>query len=340
MNGQIARPHRDSLVGREELERLSADYRHLLQEHRRAHAGSRTRRRLDHELLGLSDRFERLLAHTPVDDETRAQWRAHLHHGAPAPAGPEPGEPVYFCGRSATDAELVIRRLGPRELDVLVDGTRVERLTDADELGATSPPLAFRVGDQVYEETFAASAPALAALAEALENGRPAPADAELLLDGLVDRELSVTPRGRRALALAARVERETPAVGAPIEIVTRGRVGKRARARLHTELARVVRAAPRSPLLVRGTLTYDGNPSLARPATATATLRLGGRTVRAHAEGAGTSEAIDLLVERLHRELRELRGREVTTRRVPAVAEPGHWRHGNLPPASRAPSA
>ncbi len=334
MNAQTPRTHRELVVTPGELESLTAEYRHVLEEHRRTGPQSRGRRRLEHELDALSDRFERLLAHTPVDEETRALWRAHLHHGTPAPSEPEPGAPLVFRGRSEMGAEAVVRRLGPRELDVLVDGAQVERLSTADELFTSSPGLAFRVGDQVYHETFGASAEALDALRTALESGQPAPADSELLLDGLVDRDLGLTPRGRRALALAP-----PPPPGAvaatesPIEIVTRGPVGGRARERLRDELARLVELTPRPALLARGSLSYDENPSLARPAEAKATIDLGGRTVRAHATAAGTTEAIDLLVGRLRRALRELRERQEAERREPGVAEPGHWRHGNLPP-------
>ena len=334
MNARTPRTHREPVVTRGELESLTAEYRHVLEEHRRTGPQSRGRRRLEHELDALSDRFERLLAHTSLDKETRALWRAHLHHAMPAPSEPEPAPPLVFRGRSEMGAELVVRRLGPRELDVLVDGAQVERLAKADELLSSSPGLAFRVGDQVFHETFGASAQACDALRAALESGQPAPADRELLLDGLVDRDLGLTSRGRRALALAPPRRPETLAQAeSPIEIVTRGPVGEGARERLRGELARLVELTPRPALIARGSLSYDENPSLAKPAEAKATIELGGRTVRAHATAAGTAEAIDLLVGRLRRALRELRERQETERREPGVAEPGHWRHGDLPP-------
>ena len=330
---------RESLVTRQELESLVVDYRRLLAEHRRARPQSHTRRRLGQELLGLSSRFERLLSRAAVDEETRAQWHARLHHASPAPSGPEPGTPIAFCGRSETGSELVIRRLGPRELDLLVDGTRVERLTAAEELCSNEPGLVFRVGDQLYHETFGASAAALAELRGGLEEGQPAPADRELLLDGLVDRDLGLTPRGRRALTVGSRAHTEpTGRTPIPIGIVTRGPVGERERARLRAELVRCAMLGQRRPVFVRGALTYEENPSLAQPAVANATLDLGGRTVRAHAAAAGMSEAIDQLVEHLRRALRELRGRDEADRREPVVAEPGQWRHGNLPPAPEGP--
>jgi ribosome-associated translation inhibitor RaiA len=226
----------------------------------------------------------------------------------------------------------VIRDAGAHELEVLVDGALVERLAHADELYSNRPPLTFRVGDQAYLETFAASSEALHALQAALQSGHAAPPDRELLLDGLVDRDLGLTPRGRRALALAPPARAEAASI--EIDIVTRGRVGRRAALRLRSELERLVRLSPRPVLRARGTLTYDENPSLARPVAAKATIDLGGHTVRAQATAPGTAEAIDRLVERLRRTLRELRSRQEASRREPEVAEPGHWRHGNLPPA------
>jgi hypothetical protein len=231
VNGTTPQPDREPLATREELETLGAAYRHLLEQHRRASAESRSRRRLEQRLAALSERFERVLAHTAVDDETRAGWRAHLHHGRAAPAEPAPGAPP-------------------------VRGTR-----------STAEPLP------------------------------------------------------------------------APIEIVTRGPVGRRARSRLRSELERLAQLAPRSPALVRGALTYDENPSLVRPAEAKATFELGGRAVRAHTTAAGTNEAIDLLVAHLRRAFGELRGREEARRRASPVAAPGHWRHGNLPSAPPAQS-
>ena len=90
---------REFLVSRRELERLVVNYRHLLEEHRRAHPRSHTRHRLERELVAVSSRFERLLTHTAIDEETRTQWRASLHHASPPPSGPEPGAPLLFSGR-------------------------------------------------------------------------------------------------------------------------------------------------------------------------------------------------------------------------------------------------
>jgi ribosome-associated translation inhibitor RaiA len=101
-----------------------------------------------------------------------------------------------------------------------------------------------------------------------------------------------------------------------PIEIVTRGPVGERQRQRLRSELAKLAEESPRHAVFVRGAITYEQNVSIARPALATATIDLGRRVVRARVAAEGTATAIDLLVARLRRSLRDLRGRDEAARR------------------------
>jgi ribosome-associated translation inhibitor RaiA len=306
---------------------LTSDYRDVLQQHRRAGPDSSSARRLEHELEAISDRFERLIAHAAIEEEARAAWRKHLRHGAPAPSEPDAAPArLVFRGRSESGVELEVRELTAHEFDVFVDGRRVERLARASVLDSTSAGLELRVGGQHYLETFEAGSEAIEALRSALERGLPAPVDPVLLRDGLVDRNLGLTARGRRAVGI---VELLSPTVTqaseerTPVEIVTRGPVGKRSRERLRRELARLAELSPRPVLGARGSLDYDENPSLARPVEARASLDLGSLVVRAHASAAGTSEAVDLLVTRLRRELRELRERRDDRRRGTRAAVP-----------------
>jgi ribosome-associated translation inhibitor RaiA len=107
-------------------------------------------------------------------------------------------------------------------------------------------------------------------------------------------------------------VKRQTAPQGeSPIEIVSRGPIGERSRRRLRKELAQLADESPRHPIFVRGALTFEQNPSVARPALASATIDLGRRVVRAHVAADGTATAIDLLVARLRRSMRDLRGRD-----------------------------
>jgi ribosome-associated translation inhibitor RaiA len=123
-------------------------------------------------------------------------------------------------------------------------------------------------------------------------------------------------------------VTRQTAELGeSPIEIVTRGPVGERQRQRLRSELERLADESPRHAVFVRGALTYEQNPSVARPALATATIDLGRRVVRARVAAHGTGTAIDLLVARLRRSLRDLRRRDEAAlhRAPPAAISPLH---------------
>jgi ribosome-associated translation inhibitor RaiA len=96
--------------------------------------------------------------------------------------------------------------------------------------------------------------------------------------------------------------------------------------------LAKLARFASRPVLFARATLVREADPALERPATAKAALDVGGRIVRAHVAAPEMSEAIDLLAERLRGRLAELTRRETARRREPGIAEPGRWRHGDLP--------
>jgi ribosome-associated translation inhibitor RaiA len=317
---------------REELEQLVKVYRHLHDEHRRSGASSRARRRLEHRLAGVAERFERRLRAAVPDEHDRAQWREHLYHGAASPAEIEGVAPLVFRGRSEAGSELLIRRLPSGDLEVTIDGTPVERLYGADELLSPAPHLTFGVGGQLYRETFRVPAGALSDLEQTLATGKPVPGLQALSREGLISHDLELTPRGRRALAHRPQESGAFEEAESPIEIVARGRVGHRSRQRLQNALSRIAAGSPRPVLFVRGTLIQEENPSLARPAVAEATLHLGGRVARARARAGELTEAIDLLVEQLHRAVRELRRREEAERRESGVPEPGRWRHGDLP--------
>ena len=112
-------------------------------------------------------------------------------------------------------------------------------------------------------------------------------------------------------------MKRQTEALpgDSPIEIVSRGPIGERSRRRLHKELARLAEESPTHAVFVRGALTYEQNPSVAQPALASATIDLGRRVVRARVAADGTATAIDLLVARLRRAIRDQRGRDEAAR-------------------------
>jgi hypothetical protein len=78
---------------RAELESLAARFRHLRAEHARAHEGSGVRRRIESDMRETEDKLERRLAALVDDEDVRAAWRDHAHHGGPAPEHPPAAEP-------------------------------------------------------------------------------------------------------------------------------------------------------------------------------------------------------------------------------------------------------
>ncbi|MGZ4333859.1 MAG: HPF/RaiA family ribosome-associated protein [Gaiellaceae bacterium] len=114
---------------------------------------------------------------------------------------------------------------------------------------------------------------------------------------------------------------------------LTAGRdVSERMRREAVDAVVRVARFAPRPVLHARVAIRVHHDPALARPAVITASLDVSGRIVRAHATAAQLADAIDLMQQRLRRNLERLDERRRARRRATGVAEPGHWRHGDLP--------
>ena len=187
---------------REELEALARHYHHLQNEHKRAAPESATRRRLEARLLHVRERFDRLVVELAPDDDARQAWSRHLHYREPMPPVPPAIEPLVFAGVSEAGSIVEIRRKGGDELAVEIDGSLAERIAARKDL-AVGPSHRFRLDHTEFDETFNTSDEALDALAEFLADGGSPPWDhfAELYADGLVDSNVALTPRGRRALA-------------------------------------------------------------------------------------------------------------------------------------------
>lgn len=210
-------------VGRDELEALVAEYRHVRAQHGKARAGGRVRRHLERRLVRVDDRFEHLLTEVSADVEVRRAWLEHLRSGAPAPAEPPAAAlPLLFRGRSATGSLVEVRERPDGDYTVVVDDAEVERIAAADDLAQTGAAVAVRVGSVSFDEVFGASPEALATLAGFVSApaGEPPYEHArELIAEGLVDRGFGLTPRGRRALGLLSRRLR-----GWETELEARGR--------------------------------------------------------------------------------------------------------------------
>jgi ribosome-associated translation inhibitor RaiA len=318
-------------VSQGELEQVVQEYRRVHEEHRRAPARGRTRRHLEVRLQELRARFDRLLAEAPVSTADRRHWRNRLR-GKEAVA-PPPGDlrPLVYRGRSGSGSEIRLRATPDGTVETQVDGAAVAVLDRADELLGTTSELIFALNGMQFHETFGASPSCLADLRDAEESGRrPRPRYVKALIeDGLVDRTLGLTARGRRALALDRAPARHAEA-GIEPAISIRGSIPSRARENLARALVRVAGVAPQPVLHITASLDRHEDPALDRPFVAKATLDVNGRAVHAHVAAASVSEAIHLLEARLHRKLRALAEHDLAERRDRHLPEAGEWRHGD----------
>jgi ribosome-associated translation inhibitor RaiA len=90
---------------------------------------------------------------------------------------------------------------------------------------------------------------------------------------------------------------------------------------------------ASRAPVRFgRVKITHEPNPSIARPAIVSATLDVDGQPVRAQSAARTTREAVDILEERLRRQLVDARHRLAFRRRRRRTGTTaGEWRHGGI---------
>lgn len=127
-------------------------------------------------------------------------------------------------------------------------------------------------------------------------------------------------------------LDTSAPASEFPITVVADDDIPERVRAHVVENLVRVARFAPRPVLHARLTLREHRDPAREQPAVAKAALDVSGRSVRAHVAAPHLSEAIDLLADRLRRNLEDLDELERARRYETGVADPGEWQHGDLP--------
>ena len=295
-------------VSERELEHVVREYRHVHEDHRRAPHRSRTRRHLEIRLQELRRRYEHLLAMAPISEAERQRWRDELRTATSVPPSLLEGRSLLFRGRSDSDSELRLTTAFEGTANAFVNGIAVAVLDDVEELTTTKPGFVFALDGLRFRETFGTSPASLTDLRQALQTGRRPRRKhvRELIADGLIDRTLGLTTRGRRALALDALPARHVE-VGTTPGISTRGPVAKHARENLSRALAHAARVAPRPVVRITASLTRDEDPARDRPVLAKATIVLNGCAVRAHVRAASEGEAIALLESRLHRNLRKL---------------------------------
>jgi ribosomal subunit interface protein len=123
---------------------------------------------------------------------------------------------------------------------------------------------------------------------------------------------------------------------GIPIEYTARGTVPRGAAAYALRQVEHVLTKVAGRVLHVRVVLTHEPNPAFVHPARAEVSVDVNGTPVRARVEAAELQEAADLVVDRLQRQLVQLRARTRTRHRWLAVATEHEWRHGGAPEPPR----
>ncbi|MBX7159097.1 MAG: HPF/RaiA family ribosome-associated protein [Acidimicrobiia bacterium] len=91
-------------------------------------------------------------------------------------------------------------------------------------------------------------------------------------------------------------------------------------------------RAAPRPVVHAAIRLEREMKAGLERPATTEVSLDISGRNVRAKVAAPTLHESIDLVEDRLRRQLKRLAEISITKGRRPKVRADGEWRHGDEP--------
>jgi len=125
---------------------------------------------------------------------------------------------------------------------------------------------------------------------------------------------------------------RRAPAAPAPVEITQRGDVPVGAGDHARGKVEHVLRLAKEPILSAHVVLTMSPDPAVERSARAEASFDVNGTPVRAHAVAADMFAAVDLLEEKLERNLAQHADRLRTRHRWIGEAGAHEWRHGDLP--------
>lgn len=113
---------------------------------------------------------------------------------------------------------------------------------------------------------------------------------------------------------------------------VRRGRIPEHQIAYAHDRFERMKHALPGPVLFGRLVFDIDPDPAVERRASAKISLDLNGQLVRAHVAAPSVREAIDLLLDKVRREVRALSEVWLVRRTHTGVSGPHGWRHGDLP--------
>jgi ribosome-associated translation inhibitor RaiA len=117
------------------------------------------------------------------------------------------------------------------------------------------------------------------------------------------------------------------------VAVVVRGDVGPKQVRYAQRKVAHVIEMIDEPLVFARVKLTEAGDPARELPAMAEAVLEIDGQMIRAHVAGHIMSEAIDLLADRVRRQLDVRKQRRLAVRKRGASSrDPGEWRRGDLP--------
>lgn len=117
-----------------------------------------------------------------------------------------------------------------------------------------------------------------------------------------------------------------------PVDISTEGEVSTEDRSRAVKTIGSVASTSGDHVLHASIRLRQAGDPALAEPAKARATIDLDGEPLRAHASGVTMTEAIDRLDERLRDRMTHVANHRRAIRRRGPSGTSGAWRHGDRP--------
>lgn len=159
-------------------------------------------------------------------------------------------------------------------------------------------------------------------------------------LDAIPETPTCVTcharPGARTVAIVRAAPEPETgvDAAGgrAAVAVLTRGLVDEEETAYAVRRVGAVLEHIGDPVLFARLKLARAGDPARSRPALAQVSLDVDGELVRAHVAAGTMQEAADLLERHLRDKLQHRAERRDALRSRTGQAEPGEWRHGDLP--------
>jgi hypothetical protein len=117
-----------------------------------------------------------------------------------------------------------------------------------------------------------------------------------------------------------------------PVALTAKGDVGEDDKVHAERMILQVIERLKEPVLFARLKLVREPDPARLRPVRAQVTLDVDGDVVRAQAAAASVPEATDMLMRRLHDRLEHRARHREFLHRSDALAEPGEWRHGDLP--------